>query len=106
MAEKLRIRANALQAVRQALEAMPENEDKPLSKLEAVRLVLPQIEASRQRGYSLQAIAELLCERGIHITQSVLRSYLTEARSGGRKAKRRGGATRARSPRKAIADRK
>ena len=64
------------------------------TKQTAVRLLVAEIKAVQERGYSLEQIAEFLKGWGLDLTTPTLKSYLTRAK-GGRKPRRAGQKTKA-----------
>lgn len=51
------------------------------SKQESVRILSKEIFALQKRGYSLEQIAAILCEKGIQITTATLKSCLQRLKS-------------------------
>jgi hypothetical protein len=89
MNPKKQIEINAIQKAQDALEALPPYEPKELTKAKAIGALITQIRGAQSKGYSLDAIARMLSERGIPITTSALRATLSDAKPGGAKKRRR-----------------
>lgn len=64
------------------LEALPTVQPPPrkLTKQEVVTSLRKEIEALRERGYTLEHIAEVLRGEGLDIGSTTLKSYLTRAK--------------------------
>jgi hypothetical protein len=75
-------------ALKTQLAQLPPVERTKLTTRELVREMGREIELLRTRGYSIEAIAGLLTERGVKITPGTLRSYRSQVR--GRKKPRKG----------------
>ena len=72
-----------------------ERQQRQINKQEAVRLLAKEIQALRQRGYTLEQIAEALRGEGLELTTQVLKNYLqrpTSTRKANPKALARKGA--------------
>lgn len=70
------------------LDSLPPKETKKRmveNKSEAVALLQKNIEAMRQRGYSLEDIATILAERGVEIASQTLKSYLQRSKGAKKK---------------------
>jgi hypothetical protein len=90
MQTRTRIRVDVLDAVRRALESAPKNEEEEVTKLEAIRLLVPQIHAAKAKGYSLESIATMVSAQGLPVSAVALRSYLSQVKgSGGKKMRRK-----------------
>lgn len=65
------------------LKALPpiENQQRQVSKQEAIRLLAKEILASQKRGYSLEQIAEVLQSKGLALSAPTLKNYLPRSRS-------------------------
>ena len=87
MNPKKPIEINAIQKAQDALEALPPYEPKELTKAKAIGALITQIRGAQSKGYSLDAIARMLSERGIPITTSALRATMSDAKPGARKKK-------------------
>jgi hypothetical protein len=61
------------------MRGLPElpKKDRVLSKVDAVRRLAKEIRGLRDRGYSMEQIAELLSEGGVQVTPRALGSYMT-----------------------------
>ncbi len=72
-----------IEAIGAYLDSLPPKETKKRmveNKSEAVALLQKNIEAMRQRGYSLEDIATILAERGVEIASPTLKSYLQRSK--------------------------
>jgi hypothetical protein len=78
--------------------ALPPYEPKELTKAKAIGALMTQIRGAQSKGYSLDAIARMLSERGISITTSALRATLSDAKPGGAKKRRRKTKSAAQAP--------
>lgn len=77
-----------IEAIGAYLDSLPPKESKKRmveNKSEAVALLQKNIEAMRQRGYSLEDIATILAERGVEIASPTLKSYLQRAKGAKKK---------------------
>lgn len=77
-----------IEAIGAYLDSLPPKETKKRmveNKSEAVALLQKNIEAMRQRGYSLEDIATILAERGVEIASPTLKSYLQRAKGAKKK---------------------
>jgi hypothetical protein len=63
------------------LEEAPHCDPTEVSKAEALRLLLPQIQVMQSKGYSLAHIAAVLSNRGIAVTDHGLKNHLYRLRS-------------------------
>jgi hypothetical protein len=90
MTAKPRIRIDLIDEVQGVLEALPQHQPDEVTKSQAIQRLVPQIRASRSKGYSLSAIGKVLTERGIPVTTGALRAYLSgaSARPGGKRKPR------------------
>lgn len=66
-----------------------------LTKKEAVLALKPAIDELRNRGYSVEQVANLLSEKGMAITFGSLRQYLADKQGGSRGKKKKGAASSA-----------
>lgn len=66
-----------------------------LTKKEAVLALKPAIDELRNRGYSVEQVANLLTEKGMAITFGSLRQYLADKQGGSRGKKKKGAASSA-----------
>ncbi|MGD0529757.1 MAG: hypothetical protein ABSE49_31765, partial [Polyangiaceae bacterium] len=82
MKPRTTISIEALEQLREEIAQAPPVTRERFTKLEAVRRLRPDLQAMRERGYSLQAIAKFLSDRGVSLAPTVLSSYLSEAKSG------------------------
>ncbi len=103
MDSKKRYGAEAIRTLQQSLEAVAPYQATELSKQQAVRALLPQIETLRAKGYSWASVAAMLSEHGIPVSVAALRTYLRRAREeapkgGSPAAARRSRTTRAVAP--------
>lgn len=85
------------------LSLPPVENAKTLNKQEAIGVLTEQIATLRSRGYTIEQIAQALCDSGVQISTPTLKSYLHRSKgtqkSGGRKragkqAGKRAGSTR------------
>lgn len=77
-----------IEAIGTYLDSLPPKESKKRmveNKSEAVALLQKNIEAMRQRGYSLEDIAAILAERGVEIASQTLKSYLQRSKGAKKK---------------------
>jgi hypothetical protein len=89
MDPRTKIRLEAVEALKRHLEALPPHREDAVTKLQAVRMLVPDIQAMQSKGYSLGAIAECLTERGLPISAVALKSYLSHVKGGFVDKKRR-----------------
>jgi len=97
-----RIPVAAIEQLQRAIESLPECQVDEVTKVQAVRMLVPQIQAMQSKGYSLGAIAKMFSENGIVVTTVTLKSYLNQVKpmrgkKGIRKSKQRRGVDEARS---------
>lgn len=71
----------AIENVRKAMREAPEYSAKEVSKMQAVRLLAPQIQEMQAKGYSLGPIAGMLSDNGFIITVTALKNYLTKVKA-------------------------
>jgi hypothetical protein len=76
----------AIEQLQRALEDVPECQVEDVSKVQAIRMLIPQIQNMRSKGYGWSAIARLVSEGGIGVSAVTLKSYLTQAKADGRKS--------------------
>lgn len=76
-----------VQGIADKLKSAPDlpAHEKSLTKKEAVLELKPTITSLRERGYSVEQIAELLQKAGLEITFGSLRQYLATHQGGRRK---------------------
>jgi hypothetical protein len=58
------------------LEDTPACVTKEVTKVEAMRLLVPQIRAMQAKGYTVAHIANVLSKTGISLTEATLKNYL------------------------------
>jgi hypothetical protein len=83
----------AIEQLQRALDGAPECQVEDVSKVQAIRILIPQIQNMRSKGYGWSAIARLLSEGGIIVSAVTLKSYLTQdkaLRKRGRERKGKG----------------
>jgi hypothetical protein len=83
------IELKAIQKAQEALEALPPYEPKELTKAQAIGALMTHIRAAQSKGYSLDAIARMLSERGVPITTSALRATMSDAKPGSARKRKR-----------------
>ena len=99
MKPRVTIGAEELEKLRAEIVQAPPASQERFTKAEAVRRLRPDLQAMRERGYSLKAIAEFLSDRGLRLAPTVLSSYLWEAKEAREnRPKRRKGPARAAAP--------
>ena len=98
MNSKKPIGINAIQKAQDALQALPPYEPKELTKAKAIGALMTQIRAAQSKGYSLDAIARMLSERGIPITTSALRATMNDAKPAGARKRKRKTKSKAQAP--------
>ncbi len=86
-----KIPISAIQDAQRVLENAPACNTTEVTKVEAMRLLLPQIKAMQAKGYGLAHIAELLSETGISVTEVTLKNYVHRLRVQTEKAAPRRG---------------
>ena len=67
--------------IQRHLEDSPARESSEVSKVQALRLLAPQILLMQSKGYSAAHIAGLLSERGVVVTAATLKSHLSRFKS-------------------------
>jgi hypothetical protein len=67
--------------IQRLLEESPARESSEVSKVQALRLLAPQILLMQSKGYSAAHIAGLLSERGVVVTAATLKSHLSRFKS-------------------------
>jgi hypothetical protein len=87
MQTRSKIRLDAIERIKKTLETLPQHHDEELTKKQAVRMLLPDIEAIRAKGYGLPAIAGFLSDHGIPITVAYLKTVLCPSRQDAEGAK-------------------
>jgi hypothetical protein len=96
MGQKNKVRIDAIHHAERALDALPEFSPEEVTKTQAVRMLIARIRATQAKGYSLEAISQVLAERGISIGPSALRAYMSETKREGDGRKRKHRSKRAR----------
>jgi hypothetical protein len=76
-----KIPATAIEQVRRAVQDAPECLAKEVTKVQAIRALIPDIRKMQSKGYDWKAIASLLSEQGIAVTVVTLKSYLQQAKA-------------------------
>ena len=67
--------------IQRHLEDSPARESSEVSKVQALRLLAPQILLMQSKGYSAAHIAGLLSEKGVVVTAATLKSHLSRFKS-------------------------
>lgn len=90
--EAMAITLKAIKQLAEELRDLPENQsdERELNTQDAVALMRPEIEQLKEKGYSLEQIAELLSNGGLPISTSTLKKYLSTSSSGTRKGNKAG----------------
>jgi hypothetical protein len=70
-----------IEDLQKAMREAPEYCAKEVNKVDAVRLLVPQIQEMQTRGYSLGKIAEFLSAKGFIIKPAALKNYLTRIKA-------------------------
>ena len=71
-----KIPVSAIQDVLRAVEEAPDCDETEVAKVEAMRRLIPALRTMQAKGYGLDQIAKLLCDRGIAVTEGGLKQYL------------------------------
>jgi hypothetical protein len=71
---------SALESATSTLEGLPEKPKENWSLREAVSMLQESISAALGKGYSYEEIAKMLSEKGVEISASSLKSYLSAAK--------------------------
>lgn len=71
---------DVLQLERELRSLPPPKPQQKLTKMAAVRMLLPAIEEARKNGYTLSEVARIMTERGIPMTASILGQMMSKAR--------------------------
>ena len=88
MKERQRYTQEEVQRLAEKMRQMPKvDQKKDLTKSEAVKLLIKDIQAMRTRGYTLKDIAELWTSNDFNISESVLKSYMRRSGATSKKAK-------------------
>ena len=80
-----KIRVADIERLRRTLENVPENRVEEVKTVQAVRMLTSEIHAMQAKGYGLRSIAELLSENSVIVTTATLKTYLSQAKMGGKK---------------------
>ena len=71
-----------IEKVKEKLKNLPPlEENKDLSKQEAIKMLQKDILLLQKRGYSLEKIAEVLKQEGVEISTPTLKSYLQRGKT-------------------------
>jgi hypothetical protein len=91
MQTRSKIRLDTIEQIKRTLEALPQHHDEEVTKKQAIRILLPNIEAIRSKGYGLPAIASFLSGHGIPITVPYLKTVISPSRhdAEGKKQRKR-----------------
>ena len=81
MQTQTKIRCDAVHRAQRLLETAPPPTIEEVTKSEAVRMLLPQIRDARSKGYSLEAIAKMLSESGVHASVGLIQNLLSKAKA-------------------------
>jgi hypothetical protein len=84
-----KIPISAIPDAQRVLENAPVCNTTEVTKVDAMRLLLPQIKAMQAKGYGLAHIAKLLSETGISLTEVTLKNYVHRLRVQTEKASSR-----------------
>ncbi len=79
MAKKISI--ELIKRIEAELAALPPCPAREVTKTEAIRKLAPLIAGMQSKGYSHEAIAAMLSERGVSVSAIVLKTYLKRAKS-------------------------
>ncbi len=104
MLTRSKIRLDAIEQIKRTLDALPQHHDDEVTKKQAIRMLIPNIEAIRTKGYGLPAIASFLSDHGLPITVPYLRSVLRPRHHDGDAKKERRGKPRQRGGQTAPSD--
>jgi hypothetical protein len=82
------ITVEQVETIAAKLRALPpvENRKRVVSKQESIRMLIGEIAALRERGYTLEQVAELLTADHLEIGAPTLKSYLQRSRPSSTKA--------------------
>jgi hypothetical protein len=80
-----------IEKLRRMLHDQPEKERTRHSKVEVVRILLPEIIGLQRKGYTISMIAELLHAQGIDISTRTLTQYIGQAKRQARQQTRKRG---------------
>jgi hypothetical protein len=88
MTQQTRFPMSEVTGLQNQLENMPEPPPRDLSRREAIVALTPQIRALQAKGYTFAAIAALLTERGLPVTEAMLKKSLARPASGRKRLRR------------------
>jgi len=71
-----RIPNSTIEEIKRMFEDASEHPVREVNKVQAIKMLLPQIEVILNKGYSVSEIASMLSEKGIVVTPITLRAYL------------------------------
>jgi hypothetical protein len=77
-----KVRVAEIERIRGTIQMVPEHQTEEVTMADAVRMLSPEIEAMKAKGYGLSAIAAHLSDNGLALTTKTLKAYLGEARAG------------------------
>lgn len=97
------ITSETVEKIRQHLDSLPDPVSDSLSIRKAVNLLVPQITALREKGYTLAEIATHLNSAGLLVAQSTLRNYARQPRRKRSRNATPPGVRKAPAPRKTAA---
>ena len=89
MQVRTKIRFDAVEKARKLLESVPAHEREEMTKSHAIRLLIPQIRDAQSKGYSIEAIAKMLCESGVQVSAHLIKDLVWKV--GARRESERGG---------------
>ena len=85
-----RVRVTDVERLQHRMENVPEHRVEEVTTVQAIQMLASQIHAMKAKGYSLQAVAEMLSENGVTVSAKTLKTYLSHAKApGGRKSSRK-----------------
>jgi hypothetical protein len=84
-----KIPISAIQEAQRVMEDSPTCNTTEVPKVEAMRLLLPQIKTMQAKGYGLAHIAKLLSQTGISVTEVTLKNYVNRLKASTEKASSR-----------------
>lgn len=84
----MEITVEQVERIAEKLRALPpiENKQRVVSKQESIKMLTAEIAGLRQRGYTLEQIAELLTAEQLEIGAPTLKSYLQRSKPSSKKA--------------------
>lgn len=77
--KRTRVRREIVEAAHTRLRSLPAYEPDEMTMTEAVRRLLPDIHALQKKGYSLDAVADVLREEGMAISGAGLKALMRHA---------------------------